>query len=283
MKQFTIGTMVLALILITSITQTAAQPRFEVPLTVTDGVMSQTIYFGILPNGHFCIDPADSLNGHIEQFMIAPGHSGIFDARFIWPRSWSGGAIICFDQGSFCDYRPFLGLMQRDTFRVKSQLGIGTTMLLSWPANLATRFTQLTLRYFDQVAITNVNVNMLTNTSADVTNAGDPATVTIYAGELPLSVEQASRDVPEKFVLYQNYPNPFNPSTIISFSMPRPSFVTLKVFNIVGQEVRPLMNEKGEAGIHLMPLDAQALPSGVYFVRLTAGEFTATKKLLLTK
>jgi hypothetical protein len=279
MKRFIISTMVLALISIISITQTTAQPRFEVPLTVTDGVMTQILYFGILPGGQYCIDGSDSINGHIEQFFIPPEGS-VFDARFVRPRI---EVYPCFDQGSPCDFRPFISVIQKDTFRVKSQLGIGTTMLFSWPANLATRFTQLTLRYFDQIAITNVNVNMLTNTSADVTNAGDPATATIYAGELPLSVGQASRDVPEKSVLFQNYPNPFNPSTRISFSIPHSSFVTLRVYDLLGREVVTLVNEQLGPGDHERIFNAEGLAGGVYFYRLQAGGFVQTKKLLLLR
>jgi hypothetical protein len=279
MKQFIVGTMVLVLVSIVSIKQTNAQPRFEVPLTVTDGVMTQILYFGILPGGHYCIDESDSMNGHIEQFFIPPEGS-VFDARFVRPRI---EVYPCFDQGSPCDFRPFISVIQKDTFRVKSQLGIGTTMLLSWPANLATRFTQMTLRYFDQVAITNVNVNMLTNTSADVTNAGDPATATIYAGELPLSVGQASRDVPDGFALKQNYPNPFNPSTKIRFSVPGKGYVSLKVFDLLGKEVATLVNEQLVPGDYERAFNAEGLTSGVYFYRLQAGGFVQTKKLLLLR
>jgi hypothetical protein len=85
------------------------------------------------------------------------------------------------------------------------------------------------------------------------------------------------------FVLQQNYPNPFNPSTTIQFALASASYVTLKIFNILGQEVATLINEKREAGQHTVQWDARNLASGVYFYKLQAGIFMETKKLVLVK
>ena len=84
-------------------------------------------------------------------------------------------------------------------------------------------------------------------------------------------------------LLFQNYPNPFNPSTSISFSLPSESFVTLKVFDILGREVAVLVSEKLPAGNHTQQWHAKNLPSGVYIYRLQAGTFTQTRKLVLLK
>jgi len=97
--------------------------------------------------------------------------------------------------------------------------------------------------------------------------------------------------VPDKFRLSQNYPNPFNPSTTIQFGLPNASYVTLKIFNILGQEVASLINEKREAGQHSVQWNAHSLASGVYFYRLYAhptdakqtNDFVQTKKLLLLR
>jgi hypothetical protein len=89
---------------------------------------------------------------------------------------------------------------------------------------------------------------------------------------------------PLHFSLHQNYPNPFNPTTTLSFVISHSSFVTLKVYNVFGQEVATLINNKHlEAGNHSVEFNASNLPSGVYFYRLQAGSYVATKKLLLTK
>jgi|GEM_PF-2170296 len=88
---------------------------------------------------------------------------------------------------------------------------------------------------------------------------------------------------PSAFVLNQNYPNPFNPTTIISYFIPKSSFVSLKVYNILGQEVASLINNQEEAGPHQVNFNAMNLSSGVYIYSLRAGNFTATKKLMLLK
>jgi len=88
---------------------------------------------------------------------------------------------------------------------------------------------------------------------------------------------------PKEFGLSQNYPNPFNPSTTISYQLPAVSHVALKVYDALGREVATLVNEVKWAGSYEVKFDASNLPSGVYFYRLTAGNFVATKKLLLVK
>jgi hypothetical protein len=89
--------------------------------------------------------------------------------------------------------------------------------------------------------------------------------------------------LPERFILNQNYPNPFNPTTTISYSLPQASDVTLDVFNILGQRVTTLINQKQEAGEHTITWDASQFSSGVYFYRLQTGEATETKKMILLK
>ena len=88
---------------------------------------------------------------------------------------------------------------------------------------------------------------------------------------------------PEQFSLLQNYPNPFNPGTTIEFSLPKSDWVTLKIFNILGQEVAVLVSENLSAGSYKYDWAASGLASGVYYYRLDAGEFNQTKKLLLLK
>lgn len=85
------------------------------------------------------------------------------------------------------------------------------------------------------------------------------------------------------FELGQNYPNPFNPSTVINYSLSTPEFVTIKIFNTLGQEVATLVNSNIEAGRHSVEFDASNLTSGLYLYKIQAGSFTQTKKMLLTK
>lgn len=105
-----------------------------------------------------------------------------------------------------------------------------------------------------------------------------------YDKEAPVgSVSVADNTKPFIFALEQNYPNPFNPSTKIDYSIPMQSKVELKIYNIVGQEVATLVNEVQGAGVHSARFDATKLASGVYFYRLTAGNFTSVKKMALLK
>jgi hypothetical protein len=89
--------------------------------------------------------------------------------------------------------------------------------------------------------------------------------------------------VPMAYELSQNYPNPFNPSTTIQFSLPTQDVVTLKIFNVLGQEVMTLLSEKMGAGKHVVKFDASKLTSGVYLYQVSAGKFVETKKMILLK
>jgi hypothetical protein len=97
------------------------------------------------------------------------------------------------------------------------------------------------------------------------------------------SVKQQTDLTPASFTLHQNYPNPFNPTTQISFSLDHQSVVSLKLFDVLGREVKTLISGTCKSGPHTITLDASTLPSGVYFYRLQAGASTAIRKLTLVK
>jgi hypothetical protein len=98
-----------------------------------------------------------------------------------------------------------------------------------------------------------------------------------------LGIEDQSNEIPSQFILAQNYPNPFNPSTTIHFSLPSSEFVTLKVFDVLGNEVATLVNEEKATGSYEVNFNAANLSSGVYLYKLQAGSFIETKKMLLLK
>ena len=102
-------------------------------------------------------------------------------------------------------------------------------------------------------------------------NTNDPVYVNNY------------EEVPERFVLYQNYPNPFNPSTIISWQSQVSSWQTLKIYDVLGNEIATLVNEEKPASEYEVEFNSISLPSGIYFYRLQAGEFVETKKMVLLK
>ncbi|MBK9331774.1 MAG: T9SS type A sorting domain-containing protein [Ignavibacteria bacterium] len=84
-------------------------------------------------------------------------------------------------------------------------------------------------------------------------------------------------------MLYQNYPNPFNPKTTIKFSVSKQGLITLKVFDILGNEVKTLVNDLRNAGEHSVVFDGAGIASGIYFYKLVSGEFAETKRMILLK
>ncbi len=101
-------------------------------------------------------------------------------------------------------------------------------------------------------------------------------------GELLVSIKKDIR-FPINYSLSQNYPNPFNPTTTIKYQIPELSFVTLKVYDVLGKEVTTLVNEEKPAGEYEVKFNATGLPSGIYFYRLHAGNYVETKKMVLMK
>lgn len=89
--------------------------------------------------------------------------------------------------------------------------------------------------------------------------------------------------ISDEFELFQNYPNPFNHSTIIKFSLPKSSFVNLKIYNILGMEITTLINNKLQPGIHLIPFYNNLIPSGIYFYQIQTENSSKTKKLIILK
>jgi len=99
------------------------------------------------------------------------------------------------------------------------------------------------------------------------------------------SVDAPTRlsELPSAFTLDQNYPNPFNPSTVIRYGLPAAGLTTLRIYNVLGQEVATLVNEIQAAGTYSVRFNASALSSGLYFFRIQNGSFSAVKKMMLLK
>jgi hypothetical protein len=131
-----------------------------------------------------------------------------------------------------------------------------------------------------------------TVTGETFTAEADPASPTtgiVNVSSIKWVLNSASTDVAEDllkpvfFKLDQNYPNPFNPSTTISYSLPEESNVELKVFDAIGNETAVLANERKPAGVYTVRFSGQGISSGVYFVRIKAGEFIQARKMILLK
>jgi photosystem II stability/assembly factor-like uncharacterized protein len=118
---------------------------------------------------------------------------------------------------------------------------------------------------------------------------------TIYAGVsagsmgvheytiIPVGIHIQNGNLPSSFALYPNFPNPFNPATYIQYDVPKESFVSLKVYDVAGREVRTVVSETKGPGSYTILFDATNLTSGVYFYTIKAGDFFETKKMILAK
>jgi N-acetylneuraminic acid mutarotase len=114
-------------------------------------------------------------------------------------------------------------------------------------------------------------------------SVGSNVLAVIGCGPTIVGSQIITSEVPFSYSLSQNYPNPFNPSTKINFSLPKSGMVELRVYDVLGREVALLINGITQAGNHSVDFNASELSSGVYFYTLRAGDFTATKKMLLIK
>ena len=133
--------------------------------------------------------------------------------------------------------------------------------------------------------------DMLTNITATVTDDGGNTSMfsTPFMVDIETNIEDNSTNkTPETFTLHQNYPNPFNPETRISYNIPNPSYVVLKVMNVLGQEIRTLANEEKPAGQYEVLWDGrdnfgQCVASGVYLYRIESKDFIEMRKMVLLK
>jgi flagellar hook assembly protein FlgD len=86
-----------------------------------------------------------------------------------------------------------------------------------------------------------------------------------------------------KLLFCSNYPNPFNPTTTITYSLPKKSFVKLSIYDLLGREITTLVNEETHSGTHQVTWNAQNVPSGIYFYNITPGNYSKTNKMIFLK
>jgi hypothetical protein len=222
----------------------------------------------------------DCAEGEIE---LPPFNPGFFDARF------TGDAPL-FGEGSWSDIREFVSESEIDTYRVRFSPGYleggKYPVLFSWDS------VQLGTAFSGSVEILDRDENrtdMKTCSRLFISDSTMSVLRVIAAG--PQLGRDGVSDLstpssPQHFQLLQNYPNPFNPCTRVSYvisSDESGSFVSLKVYDILGREVATLVYEKKGAGEYSVIWNAGKIPGGVYFYRLTAGSHTGTKKMILMR
>jgi hypothetical protein len=196
-----------------------------------------------------------------------------------WPNSDSLLTIHLYDNGTLGDITAGDNIWSRDiTFPQYSPFHIQYKYGANWglPSNTGSNDNESSVGTDHFITLSALMI------SATVENIwsvmGEHTLVNIVldvATELP--------GTPTSFELAQNYPNPFNPATAIRFSIPESGLVTLKVYNVMGEEVATLLNEYKTSGNYEFNFDASRLTSGVYFYSITTGNFISTKKMILMK
>ena len=139
------------------------------------------------------------------------------------------------------------------------------------------------LPYSSFLYIYNISTDSFTATTG--TNYFIPV---FWVGESDVSVDEPADNFPREFVLYSNYPNPFNPTTTLRYDLPEDSHVSIMIFDLMGREIRTLINKQQSAGIKSIMWDGtndlgQPLSAGMYLYRISAGDFHSVKKMVLLK
>ncbi|MGE5798383.1 MAG: T9SS type A sorting domain-containing protein [Ignavibacteria bacterium] len=192
--------------------------------------------------------------------------------------------------GSLMGYYKFLPQRQSDILSMTvtlfsgsliSGLGIGV-----WESNVtASSYTQFSIpiEYNSSETPDSAWIFIIVQDTSEIPAAGAYAIIDDLSWGGVVAVKGLTSNVPSEFAMKQNYPNPFNPSTRIEYTTPEASFVQLKVYDIVGNELTTLVNEYQPAGTFRAEFNAANLSSGIYIAKLTAGSFTKTMKMTLLK
>jgi hypothetical protein len=232
------------------------------------GVNTQRILYAYSTDG-------TSWTGYTAHPMLEPGASGSWD-------DWELGPMCVITDGSDYEmlYTGWDGLAGTATF----QIGYAISMDgLNWT------------RYSNEPVLTPGDSGRWDDSAVAVPNViregnlykmwygGFDGTFyqTGYATSLPDHISWKNSTIPLSNHLLPNYPNPFNPTTVISWQLAVDSSVKLRVYDLTGQIVKVLVDEKQPTGFHMIEWDASGLPSGIYFYRLQAAGFIETRKMIL--
>ena len=193
---------------------------------------------------------------------------------------------------NFSGYYKFIPADASDVINViviiANASGTDTTAIGSGSINLSqsNNFSQFNINifYIDQSSQANVVkiTIMLTNTSSFSAHVGSICYLDDFSLNYAVGVEKAPSPV-FNYALLQNYPNPFNPTTSIKYSIKENTHVTLSVYDVLGREIKNLVNENKNPGEYEVKFDGSGMTSGIYFYRLKAGDFIKSKKMLILK
>lgn len=230
-------------------------------LLIVDGSTGNTVYNNILINHHnfrgsICIDNT-SANGLVSDYNLLVNRLSNNDGN-------SNMNLTAWQSLGY-DVHSFIALNDDQIFVDPANSNFHL-LASSQPVNTGTSLVS---------TVVNVDIDGVARPQGTGYDIG--------AYEFMSSTLVEEENVVSDFWLYQNYPNPFNPTTVISYRLPAGSTVTLKVYDVLGNEVETLVEEERPAGIYKVEFDASGLSSGMYFYTLNAGNFAPTKKMMLIR
>ena len=249
-----------------------------------DGSMDLLVKFGV-DNCEVGTHPSEPVGLSMAKFYFDPNKPTRFHPRIDWFKNGEPDVNDLASPGRYNIYRGFVTNPKADPeyYFIQSVPAdinsfIDYDIALYDPGNsVGCAYEPRTYAY--RITVTdNENLESVRSERALVTGYIDPCEI---SGDSPIAGEN-NKD-PLEFKVF-NYPNPFNPSTEIKYTIPADAYVTLKIFNTLGQEVITLVNnEFKKAGIYSIEFDGKNLASGIYFYKFTAGQYNASKKMLLIK
>lgn len=231
------------------------------------------------PGGGTAIAFATYINGGTtanDMWLITPQimNISLSDSLVFWIKKWPG-----------LDYADNVDVKISTTNNSTPAAFTYTVALLVYPQVNDTTWTRKSYALSSVPGLTggsNIYVGFREHVSDNLAD-GDVIGIDLVQLVGLVGIENQNNQNPTEYSLKQNYPNPFNPSTEIVFALPQSEFVTLKVYDILGNEVASVVNEYRLKGTHTVKFDASKLSSGMYFYKIQAGDFSDTKKMTLIK
>jgi hypothetical protein len=253
----------------------SSSPTLESPTTELSQIAWVNIYSWSLigdPFGPILMKSNSSVNAF--QYRLSIGPHGVGTAINNWNNS-----VDISDTLNFNEWYMIVSTLKDDTVKVYVNgvfIGEGT---LTGPIEPDTKPLEIGRDVPGITEVFNGKIDDIRIYNRTLTQAE----IDSLFNEGVTSVDEIDLTIPHTFELYQNYPNPFNPLTTINYSVPELSFVTLKIYDVLGNEIETLVNKEKSIGTYTFEFDASTLPSGIYFYRLKADDFVETKKMILLR
>ncbi len=251
--------------------------HIKIPITFTDSdsthVNPVALYFGVDPQATDCVD--SSLGENVSALQCGSPNQNC--AKFQDP---SGRFSSCIEFPSFTDLRKYKNLSQVDEFKITFSGKYPIT--IRWPNDLSSYYDSV--RIYDNVCGCIYNVDMRTKSSLVISaSTVNSVTMRTVGPVTSTDVNTKGDELPMQFRLSQNFPNPFNPTTTIQYSVNSSQYVSLKVYDMFGREITELVHERKAPGNYEVRWNADGMPSGLYFYRLTTSASSVSKKMALIR